>query len=287
MDTQALRTKIFLDSGDPAETRQAIELLGFLDGQTTNPSLMVKNPVAQERLKRGDKFTKEEIYSFYQKTIQEISALIPNGSVSVEVYADKNSTVEEIVKQSQEMFAWAPNLHVKIPLIKNGLAAVELLAKESVRMNVTLCFSEEQALAVYLAANRIFAGQIFISPFVGRLDDQGENGMDLIKNIIKLYDEVDSKVEVLVASVRTLDHFLYSLQLGAGIITAPLKILKEWKEKGMVIPSDDYAYPVGNLKPIDYQNLKKENWQDCDICHGLTDAGLDKFASEWNGMIRE
>src|SRR6185369_13659357 len=102
-----LHTKIFLDSGDPAETKEALALLGFLDGQTTNPSLIAKNPATV-----GKKFSKTEIFDFYKTVVGEISALIPNGSVSIEVYADANTSSDEMLAQAREFFTWIPNAHI-------------------------------------------------------------------------------------------------------------------------------------------------------------------------------
>ncbi|MEK7542094.1 MAG: transaldolase family protein, partial [Patescibacteria group bacterium] len=97
MKSQNLKAKIFVDSGDPNETEELLKLLGFLDGQTTNPTLIAKNPEAKARLERGEKFTEEEIFGFYKQVVQEISSLIPQGSVSVEVYADKNTTAQQML----------------------------------------------------------------------------------------------------------------------------------------------------------------------------------------------
>ena len=97
MKPRNLKTKIFLDSGDPEETKEVIKLLRFLDGQTTNPTLISKNPAAKVRLDKGDKFTKEEILGFYKEVVKEISNLIPQGSISIEVYSDKNTNSEEML----------------------------------------------------------------------------------------------------------------------------------------------------------------------------------------------
>lgn len=244
--------KIFLDSGDVEETKQAIVLLGTLDGQTTNPTLIAKSPGAQGKL-----FTKEEIFSFYKSVVEQISKLIPQGSVSVEVYADKTTGSEEMFEQGKEMFSWIPNAHIKYPITKAGLEAAEKSVKAGMRVNMTLCFSVEQAAAVYAATKGAKKGMVFISPFVGRLDDQGENGMDLIRNILEMYKTGDGHVEVLTASVRSLTHFLKAKSLGSDIITAPLRVLKQW---------------------ID---------QDYDIKHELTDAGIERFSSDWNNLIKK
>ncbi|MDO8582115.1 MAG: transaldolase family protein [bacterium] len=281
-----LKTKIFLDSGDPAETKQALALLGFLDGQTTNPSLFAKNPEVQERLKEGKKFSREEVLNSYRTVVQEISALIPDGSVSVEVYADTNTSVSEMEKQAREMFTWIRNSHVKIPIMAEGIRAAEHLVRDGIRVNMTLCFIQEQAAAVYVATQGAVKGQVFLSPFVGRLDDRGENGMDFIANCMRMYGESDHHVEVLSASVRTLDHFLYALQLGSDIITAPLKILQEWSAMDRVIPGDAYVYDAKILESIPYVacDLAKP-WQEFNISHELTDKGIAKFASDWNALI--
>ena len=243
--------KIFLDSGDVEETKQAIALLGFLDGQTTNPTLIAKNPATA-----GKKFTKEEIFSFYRSIVEQISALIPNGSVSIEVYADKSTTADEMFKQGKEMFSWIPNAHIKYSITKAGLEAAQKSIAEGMKVNMTLCFTQEQAAAVYAATLGATKGDVFVSPFVGRLDDRGENGMDLVRNILEMYKQGDGHVQVLTASVRNLNHFLQAKSLGSDIITAPLKVLRQWAE------------------------------QDFDINHELTDVGIERFSADWNNLIK-
>ncbi len=282
-----LRTKIFLDSGDPKETKEVISLLGFLDGQTTNPTLIAKNPDAKELLARGQAFAKEEILDFYKTVVKEISTLIPNGSVSVEVYADKSTTTEEMLREGREMFSWIPNAHIKFPTTTEGLKAAEQAVREELRVNMTLCFSQEQASAVYAATRGAKKGRTFVSPFVGRLDDRGENGMDLIKNILKMYGSGDGHVEVLTASARNINHFLYALQLGSDIITSPFKILREWGSEGKPQPDKNYIYHAPNLKPIPYESINlNKRWQDFNVSHSLTDQGIERFSADWNALIR-
>lgn len=295
MRPQNLKTKIFLDSGDPKETKEILDVLGFLDGQTTNPTLIAKNPEAQNRLAKGEKFSKEEIYDFYRGVAKEISNMIPSGSVSLEVYADTGTPADDMLKEAREMNSWIPNAHIKLPITKEGLRAAEQAVKEGIRVNLTLCFSEEQAAAVYAATRSTGSGQargakkgdVFISPFIGRIDDRGENGMDLIKNILQLYQSGDGHVEVLAASVRNFDHFLASLKLGADIITAPSKVLKEWKEKELLLPGEDYIYGANNLKSVSYREIDlNKDWREYDIFHELTDKGIERFSNDWNALIK-
>mgnify|MGYP001580833609 CR=1 FL=1 len=275
MKPDNLKTKIFLDSGDPKETQEALNILGYLDGQTTNPTLISKNPQAKERLERGNKFTKEEIFTFYKKVIKEISALIPEGSISIEVYADAKTSADDMYIQGKEMFAWIPNAHIKYPITSPGLLAAERLIREGMRVNMTLCFSQEQAAAVYAATKGAKKGDVFISPFVGRLDDKGENGMNLITNILRMYNDGDGHVEVLTASVRSLEHFLYALNLESDIITVPLSILKEWAGTGP------------RLKAIKYSEIAiSKPWTGYNIAHELTEKGMQKFSNDWNELIK-
>jgi transaldolase len=287
MKPKNLKTRIFLDGGDPQETREANRLLGFLDGQTTNPTLISKNPEVRERLQRGEKFSEKEILHFYQKVVKEISGLIPQGSISVEVYADHSTPAEKMLEQGQEMFSWIPNAHVKFPSAKEGLKAAERALKKGLRVNMTLCFRQEQAAAVYAATRGGERGDVFVSPFVGRLDDRKEDGMELIANILRMYRGGDGHVEVLTASVRNLDHLIYAIQLGSDILTSPFTILKEWAKKGTSLPGSDYTYPKGDLKPIAYREISLDrNWQDYDISHDLTDKGMEKFSADWNELIQ-
>ncbi len=287
MRPKNLKTRIFLDGGDPGETREIIRLLGFLDGQTTNPTLISKNPRARQRLEKGEKFTREEIIHFYQETVKEISKLIPNGSISVEVYADHSTLAEAMLSQGNEMFSWIPNAHIKFPTSQEGLKAAEQAVTSGMRVNLTLCFSQEQAAAVYAATRGAKRGDVFVSPFIGRLDDRGENGMDVISHILQMYSKGDGHVMVLTASVRKIDHLLYALKLGSDIITAPFNVLKEWGEKGLPMPGDDYVYRPGSLKSIPFKEIDlSKKWQSYDIRHELTDKGMERFSADWNALIK-
>jgi transaldolase len=287
MRPKELATKIFLDSGDPLETGEGIRLLGFLDGQTTNPTLISKNPVSRQRLERGEKFSRGEILDFYRQEVKKISAMIPQGSVSIEVYGDRSTTAEEMLQQGREMFSWIPNAHIKFPTTKEGLKAAEKAVKEEIRVNMTLCFTQEQAAAVYAATRGAKKGDVFVSPFIGRLDDRGERGMDLISHVIRMYREGDGHVEVLTASVRNLDHFLCALKLGSDIISAPFNILKDWSEKGLPFPGKDYAYQPADLKAIPFREIPlTQPWQDYDLHHELTDKGMERFSADWNALIQ-
>ncbi len=216
----------------------------------------------------------------------DISEVIPDGSVSIEVYADKNTSAEEILQQAEKFSDWISNAHIKIPLTRAGLEAAEKAVKKGIKLNITLCFSQEQAAAVYAATAGAKRGQVFISPFIGRLDDRGKDGMSLIKNIMKMYEDGDGHVEVLAASVRSYDHFLRSLQLKADIITAPAKILREWAKKGKPLPDKNYKYDSGKLKNIPYKNLDlSKPWNKFDINHELTEKGVESFCKDWNGLI--
>lgn len=293
MDKPAnLKTKIFLDGGDPVETKEIINLLGFLDGQTTNPTLISKNPQALERLSKGEKFTKEEILVFYKQIVQEIAQLIPQGSVSIEVSADETTSTAAMFLQAKEMNTWIPNAHIKFPTTKAGLTAAEQAVAEGIRVNMTLCFSQEQAAVVYVATKSSKVPtlngfkNVFVSPFIGRLDDRGESGMDLIKNIIKMYSNSDGHVEVLTASVRNLEHLLAAFALGSDIVTVPFKVLKEWAENGLPVPGEDFIYDPRNLKPLDYREIDlNQDWHNFNITHELTDIGIEKFSQDWDTLI--
>lgn len=278
-------SRIFLDGGDPNETREIINLLGFLDGQTTNPTLISKNPNAVNKLKLGKKFTQKELLTLYKKAVSEISSLIPKGSVSIQVYADQNTSAKQMLEQGKKMYGWIPNAHIKFPTTKEGLKAAKQSVKLGMRINTTLVFSQQQAAAIYSATKGAKKGQVIISPFIGRLDDIGENGMSLIENIVKMFEKGDGHIDVLAASIRNIDQLLYSIKLGADILTLPYKLIKEWFSLGLPLPDENFVYPKKNFKDIPYQeiNLSKE-WGEFNIYHNLTNLGLKKFADDWNSL---
>ena len=282
-----LKTRIFVDGGDPEETREIQKLLGFLDGQTTNPTLISKNPRVTERLDRGEKFTSAGLLDYYREVVTEISAMLPAGSVSVEVYADLSTKSSEMLAMGREMFSWIPNAHIKFPSSSEGIEAARQAVAEGMRVNMTLCFSQSQAAAVYAATRGAKRGDVFVSPFIGRLDDRGENGMDLIRNIIAMYREGDGHVEVLAASVRNLNQLLSALKLASDIISSPAGILKTWAQKGCPIPTTDFEYRPEGLKPMPYEHVSLlSNWQDYDVSHQLTIKGMEKFSQDWNKLIK-
>ena len=287
MRPKNMKTRIFLDGGNPEETKAVLKQIGFLDGQTTNPTLISKNPEARKRLEQGNKFSKEEIFTFYRGVVNTLSGLLPKGSISIEVYADASTPAGEMLKQGREMFTWIPNAHIKFPTSREGLKAAQQAVKAGLRVNMTLVFTQEQAAAVYAATQGAQKGQVFLSPFIGRLDDRGENGMDLIANIIRMYGKGDGHVEVLTASVRSVDHFLYALRLGSDIITAPFEMIKAWGEKGLPIPGNEYHYDAKGLKAIPFRELDlSKPWESFDIRHDLTDKGMERFSADWNALIK-
>lgn len=278
-----LKTKIFLDSGDPDQTRSAQKILGFLDGQTTNPSLIASSPAARERVTSGETFSQQEVYQLYKETVTEMREIMPSGSISIEVYADKETTSEHMIAQGRQMNTWIAGAHIKLPVTAAGLEAATVLVSEGISVNMTLVFSQQQAAAVYAATRGAKKGQVFVSPFIGRLDDRGERGLDLIANILRMYREQgDGHVEVLTASVRSLHHLSSALALGTDCLTAPLAQLEAWKDAGFSLQHEE----PDTLTSIIFQSIDLEASIDAfDIYHPLTDVGLERFAHDWNTLI--
>jgi transaldolase len=208
--------KFFIDTADVKEIREAAAM-GLVDGVTTNPSLVAKS---------GRKF---------RDVLVEICDIV-KGPVSAEVTATQ---YPEIMREARELAALRSNIVVKIPLIPEGLKAVRTCTDENIRTNVTLCFSATQAL---LAAK---VGATYISPFVGRLDDVATDGMQLIGEILEIYENYAFATEVLVASVRHPMHVHQAARMGAHVATCPFSVLVQ---------------------------LSK---------HPLTDLGLAKFLADW------
>jgi len=188
--------KLFLDTADVAEIRK-YAAMGLVDGVTTNPSLVAKAGATRE------------------KAITEICDIV-DGPISAEVIAtDRKGMVEE----GLALAAIHRNVTIKVPLTGDGLAACRELSRQNVKVNVTLCFTPVQAL---LAAK---AGATFISPFIGRLDDLGETGLDIIEDIREIYDNYGFGTEVLVASVRSPQHVRIAARIGADVCTVPPKVM--------------------------------------------------------------
>lgn len=190
--------KFFIDTANIDEIKEAAAL-GILDGVTTNPSLVSKE---------GKDF---------RKLLDEILKIV-DGPVSAEVISTE---YDGIVKEGRELASIHKNIVVKIPLIKEGLKACKTLTGEGIKVNVTLCFSPNQAI---LAAK---AGATYISPFVGRLDDISTSGMDLISQIVQIYRNYNYKTQVLVASVRHPLHVVESALIGADVCTIPFDVIKK------------------------------------------------------------
>ena len=279
-------SKILVDGGDPQDTTRIRQLLGFVDGQTTNPSLIAKNPEVMRLVQSGHRLSDQEEAEEYKKIVQAISRLVGDAGVSIEVFADLNTTADEMLKQGREMNSWIPNAYIKYPCIAEGLKAAQRSVAEGIRVNITLCFSQQQAAAVY-AATKGSRSPVYVSPFVGRLDDIGKNGVDLIRNIKRMFAESDRHVLVLAASIRSLQHLLYSFHVGAELVTVPAKTLEEWAKERMPLPSENFSYkPVGAEIPYEELDLEQP-WERFDIEHELTTKGIQKFVSDYRSTLRK
>jgi len=179
-----------------------------------------------------------------KQIVQAISPLVGSAGVSIEVFADFDTTAEQMLAEGEDMFTWIPNAYIKYPCIREGLRAANMSVTRNIRVNITLCFSQSQAAAVY-AATKGSKEPVYISPFVGRLDDRGDNGMQLVRNIKKMYEQGDGHVHVLVASLRRLDHLLYAFALGSELVTAPAKF---WNSGGN--PISPFRIKVFNTKQL-------------------------------------
>jgi transaldolase len=283
-----LPSNIYIDGGDPAETKEADSMLkkaGYhgLDGQTTNPSLIAKNFSTKNG---GKKISLADAFGEYKRVVTEMSKIIPEGKISIQVIGDPATlTTEEMISQARDRIRWIPNGVIKFPCTTAGLAAVEVFCQEG-PVNITLNFSQEQAAAVY-AATIAHNYDVFISPFVGRLDDKGENGMDVVVNELEMFKAFgDHHVNTLAASIRSVKHFMYSLWLKTPVITVPFKVLKEWVDGGCVLPPQEYIYDTPGLTEIPYREITLDkDWKEYDLHHDLTDAGVAKFWEDWKSIV--
>jgi transaldolase len=274
------KTKILLDGGDPQETLRVKEILGFVDGQTTNPSLVANNPHIKQLLASGRKLSEQEEMDEYRKIVREISPLVGDAGVSIEVFSDQKTTAQQMVVQGKQMYSWIPNAYVKYPCTAEGLRAAQMSVSEGLRVNLTLCFSQQQAAAVY-AATKSTRAPAYVSPFVGRLDDIGQNGMDLIKNVRQMFAHGDGHVKVLAASIRNLEQLLCCFWLDVDLVTVPAKVLMVWAEEGLPMPEANFQY-TSSAKPIPYEELDlAQQWESFDIRHELTTRGLEKFVADY------
>ena len=220
--------RLFLDTANLEHIRHGARL-GAVSGVTTNPSLVSKEGKVN-----------------YKKLVQEICSIIP-GPVSTEVISQDTAGM---VAEAREISTWAKNVVVKIPAGINGTEATAVLAGEGIRVNCTLCFSVNQAL---LAAR---AGAAYVSPFVGRLDDIGEDGMSLVRDIIQIYRQYpEIKTEVIAASIRHPQHCLAAARAGSHIATIPYAVLLQMArhpltDSGISRFADDWKKVMGDVKNI-------------------------------------
>ncbi len=208
--------KFFIDTANVAEISEAVAL-GMVDGVTTNPSLIARE-------KRP-----------FEEIIKEITALV-NGPISAEVVSLE---AQGMVDEGRKLAAISDNIVIKVPMTPEGLKATRIFAAEGIKTNVTLVFSATQALLVAKA------GASYVSPFVGRLDDISLTGMDLVSDIMQIYDNYGYSTEVIVASVRSPTHVLDAALIGADIATIPFKVILQLAQ------------------------------------HPLTDRGIDSFLADW------
>ena len=256
---------IYIDGGDPEETRTADAMLkkaGYhgLDGQTTNPSLIAKNYAARNG---GKRVSMEDAFREYKRIVKDMSSVIPAGKISIQVIGDPATmTTEDMISQARDRVTWISNGIIKIPCTQEGLAAVEVFCQEG-PVNVTLSFSQDQAAAVY-NVTKTHNYEMFVSPFVGRFDDRGENGMDIVANVLEMYRALgDGHVKVICASIRNINHLMYTLWLRCDIATIPFKVFTEWADSGFPVPAKNYIYNAPGLADIPYKELTLDrDWRE-------------------------
>lgn len=302
-------TQFLLDSGDPEEyitTSKLAKASGNkLWGGTTNPTLIVR--ALKNKLKK--KLSFKQAFELQKKNVLEILEIVP-GSVSAEVYADKSTTAEEMILQGLEIASWHKRVAVKIPTTLEGFKARTELRRQGICVNNTLVFSQEQIFAIFLHEQLI--QQIynpkeksnfrsFISPFVGRIDDLGQDGLMIVENGMEIKRSFDFPVWMLVASVRKIEHVNRALLADADLITAPAGVYCEWfslpKSEKDALNLAKYAR---DLKPIRFWKApakfrQVETIEDflgliesgkLNISHPLTSKGIDQFAKDWNSIIK-
>ena len=297
--------KYLLDSGDPDEYRHVAELAKSkgqeLWGSTTNPSLIAKKLA-------GQKAAFEEAFFKLQKSlIDEILTIVP-GAVSAEVYASPTSTASEMIEQGKTIASWHERVVVKLPTTLEGFKARTELRKLGITINNTLVFSQQQSYAISLHEKLMLdtygkpqsGWPSFISPFLGRLDDRGEDGLSFLQNATETMHKLfgTDTTWMLAASIRTPRHFKASMEYGCEMITSPAKIYDEWfalseDEQNAValdatqltkIPLWEPSEELKSITTIDGFFEAIENGT-LDITHPLTDSGIERFVADWQQIL--
>lgn len=297
-------TKFLLDSGNPDEYREVKKLAEEkgteLWGSTTNPSLIAKKLT-------GKKLTTKEAFALQKDLVLEITTIVP-GAVSAEVYADQNTTAEDMTQQGLDIASWHNRVVVKLPTTYEGMKARGMLRKEGVTINNTLVFSQEQVFAIsqhekimkQLYGSPKTGYPCFISPFVGRLDDRGEDGLSFLQHGVNLTHTHFEKdlVWMLEASIRTAAHLKAGIDMGSELETVPAKIFTEWlqmsrEERDAVDTKQPSLTSIPQWEvPQELLAITTEEellaaMQDgkLDITHPLTTAGIDKFVADWHAIL--
>lgn len=304
-----MKTKFILDSGDVMEYKEIkhLALIGKSElwGSTTNPTLIAKSAT---HLLKGKKLTMEEAFELQRKIVTEILTIVP-GAVSAEVYADRDTKAEEMIKQGREIARWDSRVVVKLPTTIEGFKARTVLRQESIMTNNTLVFSQEQIYAICLheeIIQRNYAPQSkwppFISPFVGRIDDQKFDGMDLVKQGMRLKKMFNTPLWMLEASVRSVDDIRDGMGLHTELLTAPAKVYREWfsltesqRSEIKHLTDDEILNNIPEWKPPleflttttidDFFQLIESGT--LNINHPLTDVGIDRFVADWKELLKQ
>jgi len=216
--------KFFIDTANVEQIKEAATM-GVLDGVTTNPTLL----------------SREADKGSYRDILKEICSIVP-GPVSAEVVS---LDAEGMVREGKELCKLADNIIIKVPCIREGVKAIGMFKKEGIQTNATLCFSPNQGLLVAKA------GATYVSPFVGRIDDVGNPGMELVRDLVTIYNNYSYATQVIVSSVRHAQHVYESAMLGADVVTIPFKVIELL------------------------------------IKHPLTDIGIEKFLADWEKVDKK
>jgi len=235
-------------------------------------------------LASGRRFTSHQESEEYRSIVQRISRLVGSAGVSIEVFADSTTSAEHMFEQGREMYAWIDNAYIKYPCTAEGIQAAQMSVASGMRVNMTLCYSQAQAAAVY-SATKGTASPVYVSPFIGHLDGIGKPGIDLVKNIQRMFLQGDGHVLLLAASIRSLEHLVHCLSIDVDMITVPSSILSQWAIANFPVvgPPIMHAW-AGDSIPYETLDLEQP-WELFDLSHALTTQGIERFAHDYEQAL--
>jgi transaldolase len=285
-----MKSKIFLESADPAETKVITELLGKLDGQVVHPGVLSTNAEIKGHLEQKGSFKYEQFMDFYKAIVEQIAQIIPEGVIVATVYTSADTSADMLIDEGKEVGLWTSNVHAQLPASLAGIEAASMLTQAGFRVAVSQVCSQQQAGLVYDITTQALAGDVYITLDVSSLYKKGCDGRSLVEHVQKIYNAGNAHVSVLMSGVTDVETFIWGVAHGVDAVAASGEVLRQWEalHKPTELTKEQSVTLSKKGVPIPYEQIDiTQEKNSYTLSNELTEEGITHMVEDWNNLLKK